>query len=108
VTQRAVATAAAAGELVGAPGSFLEPALAFAREARRANTRRAYKPAYRAFATARLGGHPLDVDTSTATSSSPTATTSAPPAPLLRRSAPRYGRRAASPRRSSSTRGSRA
>jgi len=63
VTQRAVATAA--GELVGAAGSFLEPALAFAREARRENTRRAYKAAYRdfaAFATARLGGRPLDVD----------------------------------------------
>lgn len=63
MTQRAVATAA--GELVGAAGSFLEPALAFAREARRENTRRAYKAAYRdfaAFATARLGGRPLDVD----------------------------------------------
>jgi hypothetical protein len=34
----------------------------FAREARRENTRRAYKAAYRAFATARLGGRPLDVD----------------------------------------------
>ena len=63
VSQRAVAVAGA-GELVGAPGSFLEPALAFAREARRENTRRAYAAAYRAFtafATVRLGGRPVDV-----------------------------------------------
>jgi integrase/recombinase XerC len=46
-------------------GSFLEPALAFAREARRENTRRAYAAAYRAFAgfaTVRLGGRPAEVD----------------------------------------------
>jgi integrase/recombinase XerD len=62
VTERALATASA-GTVVGAPGSFLEPALAFAREARRENTRRAYKAAYRAFAafaTVRLGGRPVD------------------------------------------------
>ena len=54
---------AGAGEVVGAPGSFLEPALAFAREARRENTRRAYAAAYRgfaAFAAVRLGGRPVD------------------------------------------------
>jgi site-specific recombinase XerD len=54
-----------AGELVGAPGSFLEPALAFGQEARRANTRRAYEAAYRsfaAFATVRLGGRPVGAD----------------------------------------------
>lgn len=54
-----------AGELVGAPGSFLEPALAFAEEARRENTRRAYKAAYRAFAAfaaVRLGGRTVDAD----------------------------------------------
>ena len=63
MSQRTVAVAGA-GELVGAPGSFLEPALAFAREARRENTRRAYAAAYRAFtafATVRLGGRPVDV-----------------------------------------------
>ena len=49
VTQRAVA-ATGAGELVGTPGSFLEPALACAGEARRENTRRAYAAAYRGFA----------------------------------------------------------
>jgi integrase/recombinase XerD len=64
VTKRTVATATA-GELVGVPGSFLEPALAFAQEARRENTRRACKAAYRAFAafaTVRLGGGPVDAD----------------------------------------------
>jgi site-specific recombinase XerD len=62
VTQRAVAVTTA-GELVGVSGSFLEAALAFAREARRENTRRAYRAAYRsfgAFATVRLGRRAVD------------------------------------------------